>query len=121
MRKLPEGKSIQIGEVDLNVSCAETPMELMTGLKGVTSLEPYNGMLFDFGIEMNVLMTPKGCLFPLEVAFITQEGRIVEIKTLDPSVGFTQGSSRRVRFALEVPKGFFELHNIKIGDLVHNL
>lgn len=121
MPVLPEGKIIQIKDAQLNVSCAKTGMELMTGLKGATSLEPYDGMLFDFGISMNIIMTPKGCLFPLEVAFITDDGEIKEIKLLDPGTGFTQESSSKVRFALEVPKGFFAKNGITIGDIITNL
>lgn len=121
MPELPAGKVIQIGEVELNVSCAETMLELIKGLKGVTSLEPYDGMLFDFGTATDILMTPRGCLFPLEVAFITDEGQITEIKLLDPDTGFTQGSSSKARFALEVPKGFFDDNGINVGDTVTNL
>lgn len=114
-------KTIKINDSELRVSVAERAIDLMRGLKGVKQLFPYQGMLFDFGIDMDILMTPKGCLIPLEVAFITQKGHIVEIKLLDPITGFTQGSSSKVRFALEVPKGFFKTHNIKVGDLVENL
>lgn len=121
MRELPSGKTILVNDVELNVSCADTALELMTGLKGVASLDPYDGMLFDFGVRMNITMTPKGCLIPIEVAFITSEGQITEIKLLDPETGFTQGSSDKVRFALEVPKGFFEQHGISVGHIVKNL
>lgn len=121
MPELPAGKTIRIKDQDFHVSCAETALELMTGLKGVASLEPYDGMLFDFGISQETIMTPKGCLFPLEVAFISEEGNITEIKLLDPAKGFMQGSSTKVRFALEVPVGFFEQHNIRVGDTVSDL
>ncbi|MBD3260539.1 MAG: DUF192 domain-containing protein [Candidatus Altiarchaeales archaeon] len=121
MPELPEGKTIRINDTELNVSCAENPLDLMKGLKGVASLEPYDGMLFDFGLNMEIIMTPKGCLFPLEVAFISDDGEITEIKTLDPANGFTQGSSNKVRFALEVPFGFFEKNNIRVGDTISNL
>ncbi len=121
MLELPTGKIIQIKDVELNVSCAETALELMTGLKGVTSLEPYDGMLFDFGISMEVIMTPRGCLFPVEVAFVSNKGYITEIKLLDPEEGFTQGSSDKVQYALEVSKGFFDRHGIGVGDFISNL
>lgn len=121
MPELPEGKTIVINDRSLEVSCAETGMELMTGLKGVTSLEPYDAMLFDFGMIMEVIMTPKGCLIPLDVAFISNDGTIEEIKVLDPTVGFTQASTMRVRYALEAPVGFFEQNGIGVGDTITNL
>jgi len=116
MQELPEGKLISIGENQFNFSLATTAMELVTGLAGVTSLEPFDGMLFDFGINWPVIMTPKGLVFAVEVAFINEDGEIKEIKTLDPIDGFTQAASEKARFALEVPVGFFEKNEINIGD-----
>jgi uncharacterized membrane protein (UPF0127 family) len=121
MPEIPAGKTICIKDESYEVSFAQTGMELMTGLKGLTSLEPYAGMLFDFGVNMSIVMTPKGCLMDLDVAFISNDGKILEIKRLNPDVGLTQASSTRVRYALEVPAGFFELKGIVIGDVVTNL
>jgi uncharacterized membrane protein (UPF0127 family) len=121
MPELPEGKTISINDRTFEVSCAETGMELMTGLKGVASLDPYDAMLFDFGMLMEIIMTPRGCLIPLEVAFISDDGTIQEIKTLDPANGFTQASTNRVRYALEAPVGFFEQNEISVSDTITNL
>ncbi len=118
MPELPEGKAVTIGEKEFNFSLAETGMELMTGLKGVTSLEPYDGMLFDFGQEFFPIMTPKGLVMPVEVAFISGDGVIQEVKTLDPVNGLFQGASKRARYALEVTVGFFENNNIHVGDTI---
>ena len=87
-------------------------------MAGVTSLEPLDGMLFDFGSSYPVIMTPRGLLFPVEVAFISEEGVIEEIKILDPADGFTQAASNKVRFSLEVPIGFFEENKITVGDIL---
>lgn len=119
MPELPEGRVFTIGEKDFNFSVAETGQELTTGLKGVASLEPYVGMLFDFGCDFHPIMTPRGLLFPVEVAFIDSDGTIKEIQHLDPANGFTQAATVKVRYALEVPVGFFDTHNIQIGDLVN--
>ena len=121
MPELQEGKSIGINDSTYEVSCAEPGIELMKGLKGVASLDPYDAMLFDFGMIMEIIMTPRGCLIPLDVAFVSAAGRIEEIKTLDPSNGFTQASSMVVRYALEAPVGFFERNEINIGDTITNL
>jgi uncharacterized membrane protein (UPF0127 family) len=118
MSELPEGKTFVIGEKEFNFSLATTAMELITGLKGVTSLEPYDGMLFDFGQEFFPIMTPKGLLIPVEVAFVSEDGTIREVKRLDPANGFDRAATIKVRYALEVPVGFFEEHNIQIGDLI---
>ena len=119
MPELPEGKVVTIGDNEFNFSLAETGMELMTGLKGVTSLEPYDGMLFDFGQPFYANMTPKGLVIPVEVAFISEDGIIQEFNTLDPDLGLNQAASKRVRYALEVPVGFFEANNIHVGDTIN--
>ncbi len=116
MPELPEGKVFSIGDKQFNFSVAVTAMELITGLAGVSSLEPFNGMLFDFGMNWPVMMTPKGLVFPVEVAFIGEDGVIREFKKLDPVDGFMQAATEKVRFALEVPVGFFEENDIEIGD-----
>lgn len=121
MTELPIGKTIVINDKSYEISCAVTGVELMTGLKGVASLESYDGMLFDFGQVMEVIMTPRGCLMDLDVAFISNDGRIEEIKVLSPVDGFTQASTMRVRYALEAPVGFFEQNEISVGDIVTNL
>lgn len=121
MPELPAGKTIVINNRSYEVFYAETGMELMNGLKGVTSLEPYTGMLFDFGTNMHVIMTPKGCLINLDVAFISNAGKVEEIKTLDILNGFTQSSSVKVRYALEAPVGFFEQNGISVGNTITNL
>lgn len=123
MLELPEGKTVTIGDKEFNFSLAETGMELMTGLKGVTSLEPYDGMLFDFGPyipeDFDLTMTPKGLVFSIEVAFISEDGVIQEFKVLDPVNGLTQSASKRARYALEVPIGFFVDNNIHVGDTIN--
>jgi len=120
MLELPEGKAVTIGDKEFNFSLAETWQELYTGLKGVTSLEPYDGMLFDFGVkEFYPKMTPKGLVIPVEVAFISEDGVIQEIKTLDPVNGFWQESSKHARYALEVTVGFFVDNNIHVGDTIN--
>ena len=114
----PEGKQFIIKDQTFHFSVATKMMDLLRGLSGVTSLGEYDGMLFDFGHETSIVMTPRGLKFPIEVAFISEEGEIKEITTLDPLIGFTQASTEEVRFALEVPVGFFERNGITVGDTV---
>jgi len=49
MPELPEGKQYTLGDKEFNFSLCTTAVELMRGLGGVASLEPFDGMLFDFG------------------------------------------------------------------------
>jgi len=119
MPTLPEGRTCTIEGKEFNFSIATTGKELTTGLAGVTSLEHYDGMLFDFGCPFSPIMTPKGLTFPVDLAFIHATGKIVEIHRLDPNYEFPQDTVRRdVQYALEVPVGFFEANDIQLGDML---
>lgn len=118
MPAFPEGKIYNINGQEFNFSVATQTLDLVRGLSGVASLDPYDGMLFDFGYEMSVAMTPHGLKFPVQVAFISGWGEIKQIEILDPLFGTIQQSYELVRYALEVPVGFFERNNLSVGDTI---
>lgn len=114
---LPSGDKFTIGEKDFQFSVASTGMELITGLKGVDDLGDFDGMLFDFGTSTKAIMTPKGLRFPIDVAFIREDGTVVQIERLDPALGMLRFANEAVRYALEVPVGFFEENNVAVGTI----
>jgi len=118
MPELPKGKMVRFQDKEFLFSVAETGLELMKGLGGLDSLTPYDGMLFDFGTNFEIHMWAKGLTFPIEVAFLDEEGRVSQLGKLDPDseISFSLASSAPRRYALEVPVGFFQAHNITIGS-----
>ena len=114
---LPVGNTFTLKEKDFHFSVASTGLELMQGLKGVENLADFDGMLFDFGVSTKAIMTPRGLRFPVDLAFIREDGTITQIERLDPNLGMLRFASEPVRYALEVPVDFFEKNNIKIGDI----
>lgn len=130
MSGLPEGRAVKFVKSnadqgsaeelkEYNFSQAVSALELMTGLKGVTSLEPYDGMLFDFGCKFRPTMTPRGLIFPIDIAFVTDQFEIVEFSRLDPKIGWVESSKRTdIQYVLEVPVGFFEENNIDLNDTI---
>jgi uncharacterized membrane protein (UPF0127 family) len=58
----------------------------------------------------------KNTLIPLSIAFISHEGRILEIHEMKPQDLRPIHSSRSARYALEVPQGWFARAGISIGD-----
>lgn len=121
MPGLPAGKTVIINEKEFSFSVASTGIELMRGLSGVTDLTPHRGMLFDFGCDFKAIMHPRGLKLDIEVAFITSEGKIIEIGSLlqDMYPNFLLYAPVPVRYVLEVPVGFFEQNNLKIGDKIN--
>ncbi len=123
MSELPEGKLVLINEKEFNFSLASSGLELMKGLGGITSIEPYDGMLFDFGQEFSMHMWAKNLKFPIDLAFLDSDGKVMEIGhlALDTESSFTPYTLRAAkpgRYALEAPAGFFDENNIVVGTVV---
>jgi uncharacterized membrane protein (UPF0127 family) len=60
----------------------------------------------------------KNTIIPLSIAFIASDGRIIDIKDMRPNDLNAVKSSRSVRYALEVPQGWFGRAGVKPGDIV---
>lgn len=118
MAELPEGRTVKFSDKEFTFSVASRGVDLMKGLGGITDLDPYDGMLFDFGTNFNIRMWSKGLVFPVEVAFLDSDGVVMQIGKLDPSEerSFDLASDSPGYYALEVPVGFFENNGIAIGS-----
>jgi uncharacterized membrane protein (UPF0127 family) len=75
-------------------------------------------MLFIFDRDQVLSFWMKNTLIPLSIAFIASDGRILQIKDMEPLSLSTVNSDRSVRYALEVPRGWFSRAGIAIGDIV---
>jgi uncharacterized membrane protein (UPF0127 family) len=58
----------------------------------------------------------KNTLVPLSIAYIANDGRILEIYDMQPGNLTPVRSSRSARYALEVPQGWFDRVGITPGD-----
>ena len=112
---LPPIREVVIGGKVFSFSYAVAVSDLMRGLSGVRSLEFMDGMLFDFSVDFAAVMSPRGMLFPLEIAFLDSAGVILEIQTMYPELNQYVFASTPVRYALEVPVGFFEANGLAVG------
>ena len=90
---------------------AITPEERQRGLMGRTSLAHDAGMLFVFGEERILSFWMKGTLIPLDILFIDEEQRIVDIQTMLPQPDTADNeltrypSAEPAIYALEVNTG----------------
>ena len=60
----------------------------------------------------------KNTFVPLDLAYITVDGSIVDIKQLQPHDLNSVVSSQEVLFALEMNQGWFAKNGIKVGDKI---
>lgn len=76
------------------------------------------GMLFNFEQARHAGMWMKNTLIPLDVAFIRADGKITDIKAMQPHDLTTTASSEAVLYAWEMNQGWFAKNGIQVGDTV---
>ena len=104
--------------VFIDAELARTDKERQQGLMHRKKLADGRGMLFIFDRDQVMAFWMKNTLIPLSIAFIASDGRIIDIKDMQPLDLNTVSSSRSVRYALEVPQGWFDRAGIRPGDVV---
>ena len=106
------------GPVSVEVELARTDEERSTGLMFRTELEDGKGMLFMFESDQILSFWMKNTLIPLSIAYIAYDGKIIDIRNMQPQDLTPVNSSRSVRYALEVPQNWFSRAGIQEGDIV---
>jgi uncharacterized protein len=104
--------------VEITVEIARTDEERAKGLMFRKTLPDGEGMIFVFDRDQQLSFWMKNTVIPLSIAFIASDGHILEIKDMQPNDLTSVKSSRSVRYALEVPQGWFGRVNVKAGDRV---
>ena len=112
---------IQFGRQTFKVETALTDAQRMKGLMNRKSLDAQSGMLFVYSYEQQLSFWMKNTLIPLDIAFIAGDGHILNIETMQPLDESTVSSNGKAMYALEMNSGFFEKHNIKVGDRIEFL
>jgi len=102
--------------INLTVELARTPKEINVGLMGRASLTPSSGMLFIFPDSGRHPFWMKNTSIPLSIAFIAEDGRIVDIQDMKPLSEEIIYPKEDHKLALEVPQGYFIEKGIQVGD-----
>ena len=100
----------------IDAEIARTQAQQQQGLMYRRELDDGKGMLFVYERDQMMSFWMRNTLVPLSIAFISQDGRILEIYDMEPESLELVRSSRSARYALEVPQGWFERVGISIGD-----
>jgi len=108
-----EGKA---GRITVMAEIALTQAQHEQGLMYRKELKDGEGMLFVFQSDQVLSFWMKNTLLPLSIAYISQDGRILEIYDMQPQNLDPVKSSRSVRYALEVPQGWFGRAGLGPGD-----
>jgi uncharacterized membrane protein (UPF0127 family) len=109
-----DGQRIAVVKSEIAASHEERNNGLMFRKK----LPDGKGMLFVFESDQVLTFWMKNTSIPLSIAYIAHDGKIIDIKDMIPHDTSSVVSSRSVRYALEVPQGWFSRAGVRTGDIV---
>jgi uncharacterized membrane protein (UPF0127 family) len=109
---------VKVGQAQLVAEVAATETERERGLMFRTSLADGTGMLFVFDKDQQLAFWMKNTKIPLSLAYIASDGTIRQIVDLEPESLASVQAERSVRYALEVPRGWFGRAGVRVGDRV---
>ena len=90
----------------------------MQGLMFRKSLAANQGMLFVFSQQDRHCMWMRNTLLPLSVAFLDEQGRVLNIEDMKPQTDNSHCAAAPARFALEMNVGWFSSKRLKAGQQV---
>ena len=121
-KKLPV-TDITITRVDgttaiVKAEVAQKEEERNYGFMNRKNIPDGTGMLFVFEKEQILSFWMKNTPHPLSIAYIDSRGKIRNIYDMTPFSLTPIKSTSSVRYALEVPQGWYKENNINVGDIV---
>ena len=108
-----------VHRIDVEVAADEQTRQL--GLMYRSHLPSEQGMLFVYPSSLRICMWMRNTLIPLSVAFLDEEGRILNIENMTPLSEESHCSVKPARFALEMNQGWFVGHGVKAGDRIKDV
>ncbi len=115
-----ETTKVNVAGIEIIAEIADDDSERAIGLMNKTSLPEGSGMLFVWNDERQRSFWMKNTLIPLDMIFISANGTIVDMTTMQPCKSLLCESykSKPAKYVLEVNAGFAEKNNVKLGDKV---
>lgn len=105
----------------IQAEVADTPPKRQRGLMGRESLGPNEGMLFVFEDRAVHCFWMKNTPLPLSIAFVGEDGVIVNIADMQPFSEATHCPDAPIRHALEMEQGWFARKGIAAGSRIGGL
>lgn len=106
--------TVTVGSKQWLAACAVSPWELTLGLGGLAELAAGTGMFFDLGASQIIQVTTEPMLFPLDIAFLSEDMVVTEVyRNIAP--GYLVNSEQPARYFLEVNAG--EMEGVESGQI----
>lgn len=113
--------SLTAGMYVIKAEVAANEAERQQGLMFREKMAPNEGMVFIFDRPAAVCMWMKNTPLPLSVAFLDDEGKIINIEDMQPQSTDTHCAAKQARYALEMNLGWFKQKNVKPGTIISGL
>jgi uncharacterized membrane protein (UPF0127 family) len=107
--------TLQAGMHNIRASVAQTPAQRQTGLMFRREMAQHEGMLFVFEQAAPQCFWMKDTLLPLSIAFLADDGTVVNVADMRPQALDSHCSAKPVRYVLEMNQGWFAKRGIGPG------
>jgi uncharacterized protein len=107
--------TLQAGMHNIHAAVAQTPEQRQTGLMFRREMAQHEGMLFVFEVAAPQCFWMKNTLLPLSIAFLADDGTVVNIADMKPQSLDSHCSAQPVRYVLEMNQGWFAKRGIGPG------
>ena len=112
---------MKVGIYSIQAEVADSPDLREVGLMNRTSLPTNSGMLFIFEPKAGNCFWMKNTKLPLSIAFIADDGKIVNIEEMQADTTNNHCPKAPIRYALEMNKGWFSERVIVPGNTIQGL
>ena len=112
---------VTINGTPLVVKLADDDSTRVNGLMNTPHLDEDTGMLFRWPTSEPRSFWMKDTSIPLDIAYISEDGKIINIEPMEPYSLKSVLSSEPAACALEVNRGWFDKNGITSGDVVHGV
>jgi hypothetical protein len=107
--------TLTAGMYNIRAEVAITPEQRQKGLMFRRDLAQHEGMLFVFEEPAPQCFWMHNTPTPLSIAFLADDGRIVNLADMKPFDDSSHCSAKPVRFVLEMNQGWFAKRGLKPG------
>jgi uncharacterized protein len=107
--------TLQAGMHQIRAAVAQTPEQRQIGLMFRREMPQHEGMLFVFEQPSEQCFWMKNTPLPLSIAFLNDDGTVVNIADMKPQSTDSHCSAKPVRYVLEMNQGWFAKRGIGPG------
>ncbi len=108
---------LKLGNKIINAQIAITQTQKNRGLMYRESLPKNDAMIFVFETPKKMAFWMKNTEIPLDIAFLTKDGKITEIKKMYPhDLNATESHRSDILYCIETNINWFSQNNVSVGD-----